>query len=93
MPAQTRFACLTATGAFAVFLHRRTRHRAVRAEYAAIASERLQRLATALADIEELAGIGRHLLDGSVVASRAGECGLELHRRLAGTIFKESGGT
>jgi hypothetical protein len=93
MPAQTRFAFLTATSAFAVFLHWRARYRAVRAEYAAIACERFQRLAAAPADIEELAGVGWHLLDGLMVASRAGECGVELHRWLAGTIFKESGGT
>jgi hypothetical protein len=93
MPAQTRFAFLTATSAFAVFLHRRARHRAVRAEHAAIACKRFQRLAAALADIKELAGFGWHLLDGSMVASRAGECGLELHRWLAGTIFKERGGS
>jgi hypothetical protein len=80
--AKTRFACLTATRAFAVFLDRRTRHRAVRAEYAAIAGKRLQPLAAALADVEELAGVRWHLLKGSMVALRAGEYGLELHRRL-----------
>jgi hypothetical protein len=90
MPAQTRFAFSTATIAFAVFLHWRARYRAVRAEYAAIAGERFQRLAAALADVEELAGVGRQLLDGLMVASRAGECGLELHRWLARTIFKKA---
>jgi hypothetical protein len=87
---KTRFAFLSATGAFTAFLHWRTRHRAVRAEDAAIACERLQCLAAALADVEELAGVGWHLLDGSMVALRAGECGLELHRWLAGTVLKKA---
>jgi hypothetical protein len=90
--AQTRFAFLTAIGAFAAFLDWRTWHGAVRAEHATIACERFQRLAAALADIKELAGVGSHLLDSLMVASRAGECGVELHRCLAGTIFKERDG-
>jgi hypothetical protein len=81
-----RFALLAATCAFAAFLDWRTRHRSVGAEHAAIACERLQLLAASLADVEELAGVRWHLLNGSMAALRAGEGGLELHRRLARTI-------
>ena len=62
-----------------VGLDRRARHRAVRAEHAAIARERLEPFATALAVIEELAGIGRHRLDSPIAAFGACECGLKLH--------------
>ena len=62
-----------------VGLDRRARHRAVRAEHAAIARERLEPFATALAVIEELARIGRHRLDSLIAAFGASECGLKLH--------------
>ena len=62
-----------------VALYRRARHRAVRAEHAAIAREGLEPFATALAVIEELAGIGRHRLDSLIAAFGASECGLKLH--------------
>ena len=40
----------------------------------------------ALADIEELTGIGRHLLGGLKAALRTGENGFELHRYLASPV-------
>ena len=64
-----------------VALYGRARHRAVRAEHAAIAREGLEPFATALAVIEELAGIGRHRLDSLIAAFGASECGLKLHIR------------
>jgi hypothetical protein len=62
-----------------VALYRGARHRAVGAEHAAIAREGLEPFATALAVIEELAGIGRHRLDSLIAAFGASECGLKLH--------------
>ena len=62
-----------------VALCRRARHGTVRAEHAAIAREGLEPFATALAGIEELAGIGRHRLDSLIAAFGASECGLKLH--------------
>ena len=62
-----------------VALYRRARHRAVRAEHVAIAREGLEPLATALAVIEELTGIGRHRLDSLMAAFGARERGLKLH--------------
>ena len=62
-----------------VVLDRRTGKRTIGAEHAAIAGERLQSLSAALAVIEELAGIGRHRLDGLVAAFGASECGSKLH--------------
>src|SRR5882757_8161443 len=64
-----------------VALYGRARHRAVRAEYAAIAREGLEPFVAALAVIEELAGIGRHRLDSLIAAFGASECGLKLHYR------------
>jgi hypothetical protein len=46
------------------------RHRAVRTEYAAIAGLRFEPLAAALAFVEELTGIGRHLLHRLMTAVR-----------------------
>jgi hypothetical protein len=57
--------------AFLALLPWRTRNRTVRAKHAAIACERLQSLAAALAVIEELAGVGRHGLNGLMAALRA----------------------
>src|SRR5216684_1023502 len=70
---------LLAHAATQVALYGRTRHRAVRAEHAAIACEGLEPFATALAVIEELAGIGRHRFDSLIAAFGASECGLKLH--------------
>src|SRR5712692_10881369 len=70
---------LLAHAATQVALYGRTRHRAVRAEHAAIACEGLEPFATALAIIEELAGIGRHRLDDLIAAFRASQGGLKLH--------------
>src|SRR5712692_11358857 len=72
---------LLAHAATQVALYGRTRHRAVRAEHAAIARAGLEPFATALAVIEELAGIGRHRLDSLIAAFGASECGLKLHTR------------
>ena len=63
-----------ALAAFVILLYRRTGNRTVRAKHAAIACERLQSLATALAVIEELAGVGRHGLNRLMAAFRAREC-------------------
>ena len=75
---------LTATTALAVFLDRRTRHRAIRTEHATIARERFELLVATFADVEELARVNRHLLDGLMVALRTGQRGLQLHQRAAG---------
>jgi hypothetical protein len=69
-------------------LDRRTGNRTIRAEHAAIAGERLQSLAAALAVIEELAGVRRHGLDRLMAAFRAAERRFQLHRRLALTILR-----
>jgi hypothetical protein len=52
--------------------------RTVRPEHAAIAREGLEPLTTALAVIEELAGIDRHRLDNLIAAFGASQCGLKL---------------
>ena len=62
---------IVALAASLVRLHRRTRNRTIRAEYAAIARERLQSLTTALAIVEELAGVGGHRLQRLMAAFRA----------------------
>ena len=62
-----------------VGLYRRARHRSVRAKHAAIAREGLEPFAAPFAVIEELAGIGRHRLDGLMAAFRASQDGLKLH--------------
>jgi hypothetical protein len=61
-------------------LDRRARHGAVGAEHAAVAGQRLERLAAAFAQVEEPAGIGRHLLGRSVPAARTSQCRFELHQ-------------
>ncbi len=63
----------------AVLLDRRTRHRSVRTEHAAIAGLRLEFLAAPLADIEELARIERHGLGGLKAAFRARQRRFRLH--------------
>jgi hypothetical protein len=60
-------------------LHRRARYRAVGAEHAAVALERLQPHPAAFAVVEELAGIGRHRLDRLMAAFRACELRLQVH--------------
>ena len=62
-----------------VGLYRRARHRSVRAEHAAIAGKGLEPFAAPFAVVEELAGIGRHRLDGLMAAFRASQDGLKLH--------------
>ena len=52
-------------------LPRRTRNRAIRAKHAAIACKGLKSLAAAFAVIKELAGVGRHGLNGPMAAFRA----------------------
>ena len=68
---------------FRPLLDRRTRDRPVGAEYAAISLLRGQGFATAVAGVEESAGVGRHGLRHAVTAVRARDLGLELH----GTIL------
>ncbi len=70
--------------ALAVLLHRRARDRAIRAEHAAVASERLKPGPAALAVVEELAGVGRHGLGGLVLAGRTGQSRLKLHWAIIG---------
>jgi hypothetical protein len=60
-------------------LHRRTRQRAVRAKHAAISRLGFQPLATGLAVIEDLAGVGRHGLDCLMTATRTGERRFQLN--------------
>ena len=60
-------------------LLRRARHVPERAEHAAIAAPRSQAFAAALADVEELAGVDRHLLLRSMPADRAGDDGFALY--------------
>jgi hypothetical protein len=63
----------------AVLLDRRTRHRSIRAEHAAIARLRLEFLAAALADIEKLTGIEWHPLASLEAAFRASQDRFQLH--------------
>src|SRR5205807_186623 len=66
----------------AVSLNGRTRHRAVRAEYAAISWVRLETFATTLAVIKEPAGVLRHSLKLLVPALGACDGGLGDHANL-----------
>lgn len=52
------------------------RHRAVRAENAAIAGLRFEPLAAVFAIVEELAGIRRHVLSRLMAALGASDCGV-----------------
>ena len=61
-------------------LHRRTRHRAKRAEDAAMSGVWAQQCVTAAALVEELAGVLRHRQFFSVTTFRAGEDRLALYR-------------
>jgi non-ribosomal peptide synthetase component F len=60
-----------ALAASLTLLYRRTRNRAVRAKHAAIACEGLKSLPAAFAVVKELAGVGRHGLNGLMTAVRA----------------------
>ena len=71
---------LAAASGLTILLDRRTRHGGVRAKHAAVASQGLQPGATALAVIEDLAGVGRHRFNGLVLADRTSQCRLKLHR-------------
>jgi hypothetical protein len=61
-------------------LNWRAWNRAIGAKHAAIASVWLEHRATALALIEELAGIRRHRFRRPMITTRASDGGLELHR-------------
>jgi len=63
----------------ALCLDRRTRHRTVRAEHAAIARFWPQRRAAAAALVKELAGVGRHGFRLGCSTMRTGDDGLEHH--------------
>ena len=65
--------------AAAIALDRRTRNRAIGAEYATIASEGLKPHPAAFAVIEELAGVGWHRLDGLMAARGASQDGFQSH--------------
>lgn len=75
-------------------LNRRTRHRAVRAEHAAIALLRAQPCAATRAHIEKLAGICRHGFRSCRCAVWAGDDGFENHDASlkAGTQYRRPGG-
>jgi hypothetical protein len=55
-----------------ILLHRRTRHRAVRTEHAAVTRKWLESFSAAFAIVKDLTGICRHLLGGCMTAFRAG---------------------
>lgn len=64
-------------------LNRRTRHRSVRAKYAAVARLGLEPFVAALAIIKELAGVRRHLFGRLMPACGTGDEALGLHQRAA----------
>ena len=68
-------------------LNRRTRHRSVRAKYAAVARLGLEPFVAALAVIKELAGVRRHLFGRLMPACGTGDEALGLHQRAARTVF------
>ena len=70
--------CATAPR-LAVCLHRRTGHRAVRTEHAAIARLGPQESVAGLALIEPLAGVRRHAFGFAVPAVRTSEDGVQNH--------------
>jgi hypothetical protein len=57
----------------------RTGHGPERTKHTAIAGQRFELLSAALADIKELAGIGRHLFNRLKTAFRACQNGFQLH--------------
>ena len=67
------------TAASALFLNWRTRHRAVRAEHAAVARLRSKQTVAVSTLVEKLARIGRHDLPYGDAALRAGQHGFEHH--------------
>lgn len=74
-----RSCCATAGGGFG--LHWRARHRAVRAEHATVTALGPQLAAAAGADIEELAGVGRHRFRFRGATLRTSDDGFEDHSR------------
>ena len=62
-----------AARALAILLDRWARHAAIRAKHATVARSRLQPRAAAPTVVEELAGVGRHVLYGLVAADRTSE--------------------
>ena len=68
-------ACFRSATAISLLL-RRAWDRAIRTEDAAIAVLGLEPYPAVLAVVEELAGVGEHLLDNNVTAVRAGDRGL-----------------
>jgi hypothetical protein len=81
--AQVRASSLSGHGraTAVVGLDRRTRNRAIGAEYATVASEGLKPRPAALAVIEEHAGIGWHCLHEPMSTCRASQRRFQLHRR------------
>ena len=63
-----------------VLLDRWAWHRAVGAEHAAVARERLEPRSATLAVIEQLASVGGHSLGRLMTAFRTGERRLQLHQ-------------
>src|SRR5437588_9068930 len=68
-------------------LNRRTRHRAIRAEHAAIPRLRPEAFPATLAVIEDLASVARHLLGCLMPALRARDGGLRDQVSLAAVSF------
>src|SRR5437763_13546379 len=68
-------------------LNRRTRHRRIRAEHAAIPRLRPEAFPATFAVINDLAGVPRHSLDRLMPALRAGDGGLRIHVGLAMVFF------
>ena len=64
-------------GADVTGLHWRTRHVAIRAEYATVACLRFEPYIAIGAVIEELTRVARHRFGFGVTAVRAGNCGLQ----------------
>lgn len=75
-----RGSALATARALAILLDRWTRRGAVGAEYAAVASERLKPTSASLAVVEELAGVGRHVLCDAVAALGTSQGRLQLHQ-------------
>jgi hypothetical protein len=78
---------LMTTCAFSILLDWGTRHRTVGTKNTAVARERLEPFAAALAVVEELAGVARHRLNRLMIALRTGERRFQLHWLFARTIL------
>src|SRR5215469_5454585 len=70
-------------------LNRRAGDRSIRAEHAAIARQALERLATSLANVEQLAGVHGHLLFRLVPAIGTGDDGFRNHHLIASGLVGE----